>query len=82
MEEKICESCGMPMRKKEEFGGGRFDNRYCVHCTDEEGNLKPFKVKLEEMKNFIASRMDLSEEKALQMAKENMSKMPAWKNYF
>ena len=80
--EKICQSCGMPMRKAEEFGGQNTDNNYCVYCTDEKGNLKPFDQKLEDMTHFIMKTSDLNHEKAEQMAKETMCKMPAWKGYF
>jgi len=80
--EKICESCGMPMKKAEDFGGGNSTNKYCTYCTDETGTLKPFEQKLEDMTEFIMKTSDLSKQNAEQMAKDTMSKMPAWKNYF
>lgn len=80
--QKICESCGMPMKKAEEFGGQNPENKYCVYCTDESGALKPFEQKLEDMTGFIMKTSDLSKEKAEQMAKDTMSKMPVWKSYF
>ncbi len=80
--EKKCESCGMPMQKTSDFGGGNTQNKYCIYCTDDAGNLKPFQQKLEDMTGFIMKTSDLSEEKAEQIAKDTMSKMPAWKSYF
>lgn len=80
--EKTCESCGMPMVHAEDFGGQKMDNKYCVHCTDEQGKLKPFDQKLADMTGFIMKTSDLNKEKAEKMAKETMSKMPAWKAYF
>ena len=80
--EKKCESCGMPMKKIEDFGGKIPDNKYCVHCTDELGKLKPFDQKIKDMTGFIMKTSDLNQEKAEQMAKDTMSKMPAWKSYF
>ena len=80
MEEKICQSCGMPMTRPDEFGGGDVTNIYCVHCTDENGILKPYDVKLEEMAQFIASRSGATMESARLTAAENMAKMPAWSN--
>jgi hypothetical protein len=80
--EKICESCGMPMKKAEDFGGQNMENKYCVHCTDDSGTLKPFDQKLKDMTGFIMRTSDLNHEKAEQMAKDTMSKMPAWKSYF
>ena len=79
-EMKRCESCGMPLRSKEDFGGGREDNAYCVHCTDAEGNLKPFEVVFEGMKRFTMQSVGVSEAEAIKMAKEGMAKMPAWKD--
>ncbi|MEW5814908.1 MAG: zinc ribbon domain-containing protein [Spirochaetota bacterium] len=78
--QKVCESCGMPMRKKGEFGGGRTDNKYCVYCTDKKGNLKTYPDVLEGLKNFIISRMGIREDEALNIARENLSKMPAWQH--
>lgn len=78
--EKICESCGMPMRTKEEFGGSIEGNNNCVHCCDEQGKLKPYDQVLEGMKNFMIKTMGITEEEALKSAKEHMAKMPAWKN--
>ena len=77
-EDKMCESCGMPLRKKEDFGGGRMDNQYCVHCTDEGGQLKPFEEVFAGMQQFAIMQMGISEEEARKTAKETMAKMPAW----
>ncbi len=77
-DQKSCESCGMPLRSKEDFGGGRLDNKYCVHCTDSEGNLKAYQEVRENMKNFAIRNMGISETEALKMAEEGMSKLPAW----
>ncbi|NDV45753.1 transcriptional regulator [Paludibacter sp. 221] len=35
MEEKICQSCGMPMRTADDFGtnaAGTLNQEYCVYC--------------------------------------------------
>jgi len=79
-EEKFCQSCGMPMRNQEDFGGGQLGNAYCVHCADAKGNLKPYDVVLENMKNFAVRSMGVSETEALKMAQEGMAKQPAWQN--
>jgi len=80
-DERMCESCGMPMRSAEDFGGGRIDNAYCVHCTDEAGELKPYEVVLAGMQHFAAQSTGVSEAEALRMAKEGMAKLPAWRDY-
>jgi hypothetical protein len=79
-DEKICQSCGMPMRNAEDFGGGRTDNLYCAYCSDEAGELKPYEQVLAGMSAFARQMMGISEEEALKFAKEGMAKMPAWQN--
>jgi hypothetical protein len=79
-EDKFCQSCGMPMRNQQDFGGGLLDNPYCVYCTDAEGKLKPYEVVLENMKNFAIRTMGVSEAEALKIAQEGMAKQPAWQN--
>lgn len=80
MTEKTCESCGMPMCAPADFGGGNTSSRYCVHCTDAKGTLKPYEVKLAELARFVATRMNVGEETAVTIARENMAKLPAWKD--
>lgn len=77
-DQKMCQSCGMPMVKPEDFGGGRPDNLYCRYCTYQNGTLKTYVEKVADMTQFIMSRMDLHETEARRMATENLSKMPAW----
>jgi hypothetical protein len=81
MRSKICESCAMPMHKPEDFGGQNIQNKYCRHCTDASGNLKPYEEKVEDFKNLLMKTNDLGEEQAYQMAKESLHQMPAWKSY-
>ena len=78
MSEKMCESCGMPMRQVKEYGGGNPASKYCVYCTDSKGTLKTYDEVLQGMKAFIMQSMGQTEEQALKTAKENMGKMPAW----
>ena len=79
-DEKSCASCGMPMRNPGNFGAGRPDNAYCVHCTDEQGHLKPYQQVLENLKNFAIKNMGISEAEALLMAQQGLSRQPAWQN--
>jgi hypothetical protein len=78
--QKVCESCSMPMTKAEDFGGGNMENRYCVHCTYPDWQLKSYNDMLTGMTQFIMSRMDLHEAEARKMAADNLAKMPAWQN--
>lgn len=78
----ICESCGMPMEKAEDFGNHDTHNKYCIYCTDANGNLKDFETKYAETVQFIISRMNVSRQAAEDIAKDTMQKQPAWQAYF
>ena len=74
--DKFCYSCGAPLSMPQFQGPA--DN-YCVHCTDESGNLKSW----EEMKQGTAAwfktwQPDLDDENALKRAESYLKAMPAW----
>ncbi|HXZ94683.1 MAG TPA: VOC family protein [Dehalococcoidia bacterium] len=75
---KACMSCGMPMTKLEDFGGGNPENLYCVNCSKPEGNLKSYEEVFEVMVNFMMMSQRMDRKTAESAAKEHMSKMPAW----
>lgn len=76
--ERICMSCGMPMARAEDFGGGNTGNMYCVHCTDTAGRLKSRAEVFEGMVGFMMASRMLERKPAEVAAKEYMDKMPAW----
>jgi uncharacterized glyoxalase superfamily protein PhnB len=75
---KGCMSCGMPMTKPEDFGGGALENIYCVHCSNPDGSLKSYEEVFEGMVNFMVSSQKIDRKIAESTVKERMSSMPAW----
>ncbi|MFC1928537.1 VOC family protein [Chloroflexota bacterium] len=75
---KKCMSCGMPMVKLEDFGGGDLENIYCVHCSKPDGSLKSYDEVLAGMVNFMVMSHNMDRETAESAAKEYLTKMPAW----
>ncbi|MDP3954746.1 MAG: zinc ribbon domain-containing protein [bacterium] len=73
-----CQSCGMPMDQDVDHGGGRADNNYCKHCTDEAGNLKSRDEVREGMISFYTQSMGRSREEAVREVDAHMAQMPAW----
>lgn len=75
----VCESCGMPMQRLEDHGGGRLDVHYCKYCADAEGRLKP----REEVRQGMINLMVVARRKPIEEAEKfvdyYMKKMPAWK---
>lgn len=74
----VCHSCGMPMTRPEEFGGGNPNNVYCAHCTRPDGSLKTYEEVLEGMIHFMMDNQNLEHAVAEQAAREYMAQMPAW----
>jgi uncharacterized glyoxalase superfamily protein PhnB len=75
---KACMSCGMPMTKPEDFGGGNSENLYCVYCSKPDGSLKSYKEVFEGMVNFMMMSQKMDRKTAESAVKERMAKMPAW----
>ena len=75
---KSCMSCGMPMAKPEDFGGGNPENLYCVQCSKPDGSLKSYEEVFEGMVNFMMISQKLDRKTAESAAKVHMAVMPAW----
>jgi uncharacterized glyoxalase superfamily protein PhnB len=75
---KVCMSCGMPMTRSEEFGGGNPDNLCCVYCSNPDGSLKSYSQVFEGMVNFMMTSQGMDRDTAEDAAKERMFRMPAW----
>ena len=75
---KSCMSCGMPMTKPEDFGGGNPENLYCVYSSKPDGSLKGHEEVFEGMVNFMMMSQKMDRKAAETAAKEQMAKMPAW----
>jgi hypothetical protein len=84
MENKICQSCGMPMGKPEDFGtnaDGSRNEEYCRYCF-ENGKFIDEGITLEEKiaKNIaIAKQMGMPEDEAEKLAKDVLPNLGRWK---
>ena len=75
---KSCMSCGMPMSKPEDFGGGKPENLYCVNCCNPDGSLKSRDEVFEGMVGFMMKTQNMKRETAEIAAREYMSTMTTW----
>jgi len=73
-----CQSCGMPMDKPEDHGGGRPDNLYCKYCTDAQGNLLPRETVKQNMIQFYTQKMGKTPDEAAIEVDKIMATMPVW----
>jgi len=73
----ICQSCGMPMLKAEDFGSGD----YCRHCYN-NGQFTNPDISIEQMIERLlpfATKMGMSEDTARKMGHKTLPKLKRWK---
>jgi len=84
METTICQSCGMPMTKPEDFAtfaDGSASGEYCRYCFQNgEFTAKMEMPEFIEMQVKIAvEKLGMSEEAARQMAESTIPNLKRWK---
>jgi hypothetical protein len=70
----------MPLRSAADHARGNIDLDYCTHCADAEGKLKSYQDVLHGMTQFLCRTQGIDETAAVGMAREMMSRMPAWRS--
>lgn len=80
----VCQSCGMPMQKDEDFGteqdGGK-NGDYCIYCYKDGAFTAD--LTMDEMIDFCAGNVDdwdvkITKEEAVAMMRENFPKLKRW----
>ena len=72
-----CESCGMPVDEKTT---SKFDNRYCIHCQDQQSGKLASKEQVREGTILAAMKfMGKTRAEAEKMADDMMPKLPWWR---
>jgi hypothetical protein len=74
-----CNSCGMPLEKKEDFALGDTSSVYCSYCVDNKGALLPYDTILKNNAYYYKESQGLTDQAATKMAKDLLLTMPAWK---
>jgi hypothetical protein len=69
----------MPMNNPDSFGGGKPDNRYCVHCCHPDGTLKSYDEVFAGMTVFMMNSQHIDRATAENAVRDYMDRMPAWK---
>lgn len=87
-EEKICQSCAMPMTEDKHFGteaNGSLSSDYCTYCF-QKGEFTNPKATLEGMMDFLApnwgewtGRLELTAEEAKPEVKKILINLKRWK---
>jgi len=83
MDQKTCQSCGMPMVEDKDFGTNADISKnedYCTYCY-QNGSFNWPDATLEQMIDKLAEmsdKMGMKEEDARKMAQENLPKLKRW----
>lgn len=80
-----CQSCSMPMAKKEDYGtnaDGSANKEYCRFCFHNGVFAEP-NITLDEMVDKVAhvmiAKVTIPEEKALEIARQELAALKRWK---
>ncbi len=76
-----CYSCGMPLEKATDYALGDMSQKYCIYCTDTQGNLKSFEEILNGLTHHLVHSQGLASKAATEMAQKLLAEQPAWKNH-
>ena len=71
----FCLSCGMPLEGQDLRGEAE---KFCRHCTDEEGNVRAREEVKQGLANWIMKWQNVDHETAVKRAEHYMKAMPAW----
>ena len=81
----ICQSCGMPMQKDEDFGtdaDGTKNGEYCHFCFKDGGFTDEgitMEQKIDRLVEIAVSQMQIPKEKARAMAEDIIPKLARWR---
>lgn len=75
-----CYSCGMPLEKASAHALGDINQQFCIHCTNEHGQLKPYEEILNGMANYLVHSQGVATVVAKEIAKDVLAKQPTWRD--
>jgi hypothetical protein len=75
---KYCESCGMPLEKKEDFAGGDENAKFCLYCVNADGSVKTCEEIFEGGVQFFMSQIGGDRQMAEKVTRKNMNQQPYW----
>ena len=75
---KNCISCGMPLNKQEEIGAETEKGLLCIHCVDENGNIKSCQEIFDGGVEFFMTIPGTDKDLAEKITRKNMNMQPYW----
>jgi len=77
---KYCNTCGMPLIKKEDFAGGDENSNFCLYCTNADGSVKTCEEIFEGGVQFFLSQIGGDRKMAEKITRKNMNGLPYWQD--
>jgi len=74
--------CGKPLIDHNDLAAKTPKGNFCKHCIAENGQVKSFEAKVQEMAKMIASSTLCSMQEAKAKAEKNLRNLPYWKREF
>lgn len=74
-----CISCGAPLAK--DLATADETGPRCTGCFRDDGTPKSWSEVVEGMAGFLVKSLDLTDRAARRIAKERLSKLPAWTSH-
>ncbi|KKP24521.1 MAG: hypothetical protein SZ59_C0002G0367 [candidate division TM6 bacterium GW2011_GWF2_28_16] len=78
--QKHCESCGMPMSKKEDFALKDENSIFCLYCVNPDGSVKSCEEIFEGGVQFFMSQLGSDRKMAEKVTRKNMNMQSYWKD--
>jgi hypothetical protein len=70
----------MPFEKASDHALGDANHKFCVHCCDAQGQLKPYEEILSSMAHYLVRSQGVAQAAAVEVAKDVLANQPAWKD--
>jgi hypothetical protein len=75
---KFCESCGMPLERKEDCAQGDENAQFCVYCVNADGRVKACEEVFQGGVQFFMDSLGGDRAEAEKITRKNMSQQPYW----
>ncbi|MBU4269822.1 AraC family transcriptional regulator [Candidatus Dependentiae bacterium] len=76
--QKYCESCGMPMNKKEDFALKNETSIFCLYCVNPDGSVKSCEEIFDGGVQFFMSQLGSDRKMAEKVTRKNMNMQSHW----
>jgi len=78
---KNCATCGMPLKKKEDFALSDENSQFCAYCVNPDGSVKSGEEIFNGGVQFFLGALGGEKKFAERITRKNMSQLPYWQEH-